>query len=159
MGPLRRGILIVLLLGLALLSLPVLAQEPQMPGKRDRCPVCGMFVAPYPDWIATILFKDNSQLFFDGAKDLFRYYFSLPNKNDSRTREDIGNIYLTEYYSTRLLPIDELYLVLGSDVYGPMGHELIPVAGEAAAKSFAKDHGGTKIIRFEQLTPQLLPEE
>ncbi|SHJ18158.1 Nitrous oxide reductase accessory protein NosL [Malonomonas rubra DSM 5091] len=156
MNHLRRAIILFLLLGLAL---PALALEPQMPSKRDRCPVCGMFVAPYPDWIATIQFRDNSQLFFDGAKDLFRYYFSLPNTNDSRTREDIAQIYLTEYYSTRLLPIDDLYLVLGSDVYGPMGHELVPVAGEEIAKSFAKDHGGTKIIRFEQLTPQLLPED
>jgi len=135
------------------------AAELRTPGKKDRCPVCGMFVAPYPDWIATILFEDGSQLFFDGAKDLFRYYYSLPNKNDSRAREQIREIYLTDYYSTRLLPIDQLFLVLGSDVYGPMGHELIPVAGEKAAKSFAKDHKGTKIIRFEQLTPQLLPSE
>jgi nitrous oxide reductase accessory protein NosL len=137
----------------------VVAKQPQLPGKKDRCPVCGMFVAPYPDWIATILFKDDTQLFFDGAKDLFRYYYSLPNKEDSRTREDIANIYLTDYYSTRLLPIDSLFLVLGSDVYGPMGHELIPVAGEDAAKTFAKDHNGKQIIRFEQLTPELIPAD
>jgi len=131
--------------------------EPQLPGKKDRCPVCGMFVAPYPDWIATIVFKDDSQLFFDGAKDLFRYYYSLPNKNDARTREQIATIYLTDYYSTRLLPVEQLFLVIGSDVYGPMGHELIPVAGEEAAKTFAKDHKGQQIITFEQLTPQLMP--
>lgn len=135
------------------------AAEPKLPGQRDRCPVCGMFVAPYPDWVATIQFDDGAQLFFDGAKDLFRYYFSLPNKQDPRTREQIAGIYLTEYYSTRLLPVETLYLVLGSDVYGPMGHELVPVAGEAAARSFVKDHQGTKILRFEQLTPQLLPQD
>ena len=29
------------------------------PGPRDICQVCGMFVAKYPDWIATILFADG----------------------------------------------------------------------------------------------------
>lgn len=133
------------------------AAGPKLPGKHDRCPVCGMFVAPYPDWIATIVFKDDSQLFFDGAKDLFRYYFSLPNENDSRNREEVASIYLTDYYSTRLLPVEELFLVIGSDIYGPMGHELIPVAGEDAAKTFATDHKGEKVITFEQLTPQMIP--
>jgi len=135
------------------------AITPQLPGKKDRCPVCGMFVAPYPDWVATIVFKDGSQLFFDGAKDLFRHYYAMPNKDDKRTREEIENIYLTDYYSTKLLPVEELFLVLGSDVYGPMGHELVPVAGEAAAKAFFKDHNGLKIIRFEQMTPQLIPAD
>ncbi len=135
------------------------AADPKLPGKRDRCPVCGMFVAPYPDWVATIVFSDDSQLFFDGAKDLFRYYFSLPNQNDSRTRAEISTIYLTDYYSTRLLPAEQLFLVIGSDVYGPMGHELIPVAGAAEAKTFAKDHQGQQIISFDQLTPQHLPAD
>ncbi len=135
------------------------AADLKLPGKADRCPVCGMFVVPYPDWTSTIQFQGGAQLFFDGAKDLFRYYFSLPNKQDPRTREQISGIYLTDYYSTRLLPVEQLYLVLGSDVYGPMGHELVPVAGETAAQSFLKDHRGTKILRFEQLTPQLLPRD
>jgi nitrous oxide reductase accessory protein NosL len=153
---LRVFILIFTLLGFTSVSF---AAEPKLPDKTDRCPVCGMFVAPYPDWLATIVFKDGSQLFFDGAKDLFRYYYSLPNQNDARSREDIAEIYLTDYYSTRLLPVGQLFLILGSDVYGPMGHELIPVAGEEAAKTFAKDHNGTKIITFEQLTPQLIPAD
>ncbi len=145
--------LIVLLLGL---SSPGIAAKPEMPDKRDRCPVCGMFVYPYRDWLATLIFQDGSQLHFDGAKDLFRYYYSLPNKNDSRTRDAIDAIYVTDYYSTRQLPVEQVYLVLGSDVYGPMGKEMIPVAGEDAAKTFARDHKGETIITFEQLTPQHL---
>ncbi|WP_303720719.1 nitrous oxide reductase accessory protein NosL [Malonomonas rubra] len=152
-------ILIYLLLCLLLFSSSCFAKQPQQPDKKERCPVCGMFISPYRDWMGTILFKDDSQLFFDGAKDLFRYYFSLPNKNDSRTRDDIAEIYLTDYYSVRLLPVNQLFLVLGSDVSGPMGHEMIPVTGEEAAKTFAKDHNGQKIISFEQLTPQLIPKD
>ena len=31
-----------------------------------KCPVCGMFVAKYPDWTATSSFKDGSVSYYDG---------------------------------------------------------------------------------------------
>jgi len=135
------------------------AETPVGPQKSDRCPICGMFVAPYPDWVATLVFHDGSQLFFDGPKDLFRYYFALPTKDDSRSHADIAAIYLTEYYSTRRLPAQQLYFILGSNIFGPMGAELIPVAGKAAAEGFMVDHHGQKLLRFDQLRKSLLPAE
>ena len=145
----------VCLVGLSLN--PALAAEPEMPGKKDRCPVCGMFVAPYPDWIATIVLKQGQQIFFDGCKDLFRYYFKLPAGEIRGTRGEIAEIYVTEYYTTQLVPASEVFYVLGSDVYGPMGKELIPVAGKELAETFMRDHSGTQILTFKQLTPDILP--
>ena len=133
------------------------ATEPKMPEKKDRCPVCGMFVAPYSDWIATIVFEDDSQVYFDGCKDLFRYYFDLPEGQNKGTRGDIAEIYVTEYYSTKLVPADEVFFVLGSDVYGPMGKELIPVADKNLAETFMRDHSGTQILKFKKITPEALP--
>lgn len=158
MKPLRNLLLILFLL---LLSAPLQAQEttPPKPGKGERCPVCGMFVAPYPDWIASMQFRDGSWLFFDGAKDLLRYYFSLPNKNDPRSHADIVQLYVTDYYSTRPVAASEVYYVLGSDVNGPMGAELIPVKGKAAAESFLVDHHGKKILSFSELSADRLPRE
>ena len=141
--------------GLLVGSLP--AAEPRMPEKKDRCPVCGMFVAPYPDWIATIVFKDDSQVYFDGCKDLFRYYFGLPEGQSKGTRSEIAEIYVTEYYSTQLVPAGEVFFVLGSDVYGPMGKELIPVANKELAKTFMRDHSGTQILQFKKITHEVLP--
>ena len=134
----------------------VLATEPQPPGKKDRCPVCGMFVAPYPDWIATIVLKDDSQLYFDGCKDLFRYYFALPEGVNKGARGEIAEIYVTDYYSTKLVPADKVFFVLGSDVYGPMGKELIPVADKELAETFMRDHSGTRVLTFKQITPDML---
>jgi len=142
-----------------LLAANLQADQVRLPGKQDRCPICGMFVAPYPEWTSIILFADGTQLFFDGAKDLFRYYFALPSAADPRNRDDIKEILLSDYYSTRLLPVAQLYFVLGSDVYGPMGHELVPVAGKAAAETFARDHNGKSVLSFDQLTPAALPGE
>lgn len=131
--------------------------QPKMPDKKDRCPVCGMFVAPYPDWIATIVLKDGNQLFFDGCKDLFHYYFKLPAGQGKGARDEIAEIYVTEYYSTQLVPVDDVFFVLGSDVYGPMGKELIPVANKELAESFMRDHSGTQILPFKKITPEILP--
>lgn len=138
---------------LLLLPLQGIASGPKMPGKKDRCPVCGMFVAPYPDWIATIVFSDGKQVYFDGCKDLFRYYFKL----DSDHLENVDAIYVTDYYRTELVLAQDVFFVLGSDVYGPMGKELIPIAGKELAKTFMADHGGSGFFRFDEITPVLLP--
>ena len=55
--------------------------EPGKPSRQDKCPVCGMFVYKYPDWVSEIIFKDGKTVFFDGPKDMFKYYLNL-NKGD-----------------------------------------------------------------------------
>jgi nitrous oxide reductase accessory protein NosL len=45
---------------------------PATVAKTDKCPVCGMFVAKYPDFLGQIIFSDDSHAFFDGAKDMFK---------------------------------------------------------------------------------------
>ena len=37
---------------------PATEQAPPAPPARAKCPVCGMFVAKYPDWTGSIRFKD-----------------------------------------------------------------------------------------------------
>lgn len=147
-------ILLSLMFGLSLL-IPqfVFATQPAMPTAKDRCPVCGMFVAPYPEWIATIINADGTQVFFDGCKDMLRYYF----KHKEQISSD--SIYVTDYYRTSLVPVDQVLFVIGSDVYGPMGHELIPVIGREAAETFREDHLGTGIYSFDQLSAELLPAD
>ena len=144
---------VVLLFLCSALSLAV-----EKPDNRERCPVCGMFVAPYPSWLAIIIFNDDSQLFFDGPKDLFRFYLDWPEK-ESRQKSDITAIYVTEYYSTRLMKKEDVLFVIGSDVYGPMGQELVPVAGQKVAEGFKRDHRGKKIISFEQVSKSELPDQ
>jgi nitrous oxide reductase accessory protein NosL len=47
------------------------------------------------------------------------------------------------------------YYVIGSDTYGPMGHELIPFKDLSDAKNFLKDHKGKKILKFQEIKPTL----
>ena len=132
------------------------ATEPVKPSAGDKCPVCGMFVAKYPDWVAEIIFNDRDTVFFDGAKDLFKYYFNFSRYNPRKKTTDISVIYVTEYYDMTLISAREAYYVVGSDVYGPMGRELIPFKSKPDAEEFLKDHFGRKVVRFEDVNPELI---
>jgi nitrous oxide reductase accessory protein NosL len=122
------------------------------PEQKDKCPVCGMFVAKYPDFIAEIVYKDNSYVVFDGTKDMFKYYFDIQKYSPSKSPADIGSIFVTDYYSLSRIDGYKAYYVLGSDVYGPMGRELIPFAQMKDAEEFRTDHKGKKILRFNEIT-------
>src|SRR4030067_3765588 len=121
---------------------------PIKPTKKDKCPVCGMFVYKYPDFIAEIIFRDGSHAVFDGAKDMFKYYFNLKKYDPRKKKADIDNIYVPDYYSLHFIDGQKAYYVLGSDVYGPMGRELIPFQKLSDAKEFKKDHKGKSILTF-----------
>lgn len=131
------------------LAIPVQAAAPPLPGGKDRCPVCGMFVAPFPQWTALIELKDGRRFYFDGPKDLFVCLFDLPTYLPGTSAEQLSGVYVTEYYGTTLRPAAEVVFVTGSDVLGPMGQELVPVLGREAAETFRRDHAGKSLLRFD----------
>ncbi len=126
------------------------------PGPRDKCPVCGMFVARYPDFIAGIVFRDGSQVFFDGVKDLFKYRLNMERYERNRSAADIAHIFVTEYYELRPIDGRKAWYVKGSNIYGPMGRELIPFEREADAKEFMRDHKGDAVLRFIDIKMDML---
>ncbi|MBF0162962.1 MAG: nitrous oxide reductase accessory protein NosL [Magnetococcales bacterium] len=122
----------------------------------SKCPVCGMFVAKYPEWVALVVWADGTVHHFDGAKDLFRFLAQPERFAPGRDPATIGELYVTEYYGLKRIPARSVWYVTGSDVHGPMGHELIPLANEQEAREFTRDHAGREMLRFEQITPQVL---
>jgi copper chaperone NosL len=151
------GLGIALLAGLAGLPLGTRALDVPAPHPTDVCPVCGMFVIKYPQWVATLVFRDGPAKHFDGAKDLFKYLFDLAKYAPGRSRDDVAAIAVTEYYGLAHIDAREAWFVIGSDVLGPMGHELVPLATAADAEEFMNDHQGKEILRFDDVTPELLP--
>ena len=125
------------------------------PRRDEKCPVCGMFVYKYPDWVAELLFKDGSRAVFDGAKDLFRYFFDMKGFGGKKGPDNVAAVFVTDYYS--LEPIDgrAAFYVIGSDVFGPMGKELVPFASRVGAEEFLRDHGGRRIIVFDEVEREL----
>lgn len=126
------------------------------PGPRDTCPVCGMFVAKYPEWVATVLYLDGHAHHFDGAKDMFKYLLDLIKWAPGHRKEDIAAIRVTEYYGLTRVDAQNAYYVIRSDVLGPMGHELIPFQTREDAEEFMADHSGRRVLRFPEVTPSLL---
>jgi copper chaperone NosL len=153
--PAYAGIILLFLL-LPLLSAGAGELKPRTPSPADKCPVCGMFVAKYPDFAGQIIFRDGTVTFFDGSKDLFKYYLNLAAYTPKRKQQDISAIYVTGYYT--LAPMDgrKGWYVTGSDVFGPMGRELIPFENEAEAREFNSDHKGKGVLKFPQVTPGIL---
>jgi nitrous oxide reductase accessory protein NosL len=123
-----------------------------VPQTKDKCPVCGMFVSKYPDWVATVTFKDSSTLYFDGAKDFFTYYHNMQKFTPSKKQTDISAITVNDYYTLKPIDARKASFVIGSDVYGPMGKELVPFEKTADSIAFIKDHRGKKILHFGDIT-------
>ena len=130
--------------------------KPRKAGPNDKCPVCGMFVAKYPDFAAQVQFRDGSTVHFDGAKDMFTYYLNLSRYAPGKKPADITAVFVTSYYDVKMVDGRTAFYVVGSTVYGPMGRELIPFARESEARDFLKDHKGKSIIRFRDVTPAVL---
>jgi len=132
------------------------APKPIKPAAKDKCPVCGMFVAKYPDFVAQIQFRDGTTAFFDGVKDMFKYYRNLSRYAPGRKPADISAVYVTDYYSLGYLDGFQAYYVSGSDVYGPMGKELVPFGKKADAQEFLKDHKGKALLSFKEINDAVM---
>lgn len=132
------------------------AQNVPKPGPKDLCPVCGMLVSKYPNWVAVVTWKDGHAHFFDGAKDMFKFLNDLPKYAPNHRKEDIAGIYVTDFYNLEGIDARKALFVIGSDVLGPMGHELVPQASRADADDFLKDHKGKRILDFGKVTGEIL---
>ena len=112
--------------------------------KSDKCPICGMFVYKYPKWATQIFYAKGKHYSFDGVKDMMKYYF--------KNSEGISKILVLDYYSQKTIDARDAYYVIGSDIYGPMGNELIAFKSKSSAKTFYIDHRGAKIVQFKDIT-------
>lgn len=150
-------ILQIIILAAVMIASPVLAEEKRIhAAEGDKCPVCGMFVAKYPDFLAQVVFTDGSTAFFDGTKDMFKYLLDLQRYVPSKKAADIDKIHVTDYYSMNAIDGRTAWYVVDSDVYGPMGKELIPFGSEAEAKEFMADHAGKGMLRFTEINSELI---
>jgi len=133
-------------LALALLSLVALVAACGG-DDRPRCAQCGMYADVAPRWAAAATLESGETLRFDTPKCLFGYT-ARQGAASTRSRK------VTEYYSQRLVPVEMVLFVVGSDVVGPMGKDLVPVEASRAA-AFVHDHGG-RTVEFDDVGSPLL---
>ena len=111
----------------------------------------------YEKWIATIKTEKES-FYFDGVKDMMKFYFE-PTKYIKNADLKNSTIKVTDYYTLEQIDAKNAFFVIGSNVMGPMGDELIPFKDENSANEFSKDHFGKKILKFNEITLDTLPKK
>ena len=118
-----------------------------------KCPACGMFVSKYPKWVAMMQI-DEKVYYFDGVKDMMKYY--IFDGDFIYNRKHISKIVVSDYYSLEAIDAKEAYYVLDSDVFGPMGHEIIPFKSQKNAHEFQEEHHGKAIVTFTEITDSMV---
>jgi len=116
--------------------------------KKDKCQVCGMHMYHYPNWVARIKYPKGEIYNFDGTKCMFKFYFN--------NKKGITDILVQDYYTLKTINAKKAFFVVGSDVYGPMGYELIPFKDKKSAKSFSLEHKGKEVLSFDEITENMV---
>ena len=109
--------------------------------QRERCAECGMFVDLAPRWMSG---SAEGGPRYDTPKCMFRHDLAAAREG-----------WITEYYSQARRDTAEVVFVVGSDVIGPMGADLVPIAGAERAAGFVRDHGG-RVVALEEVDDALL---
>ncbi|MCF6205470.1 MAG: nitrous oxide reductase accessory protein NosL [Sulfurovum sp.] len=118
-----------------------------------KCPVCGMFVSKYPKWAA--MMEVNGHIhYFDGVKDMMKYY--IFDGDFPYDRKTVSKMTVSDYYTLKAIPAKAAWYVVDPDVFGPMGHELVPFESQKEAKTFMQEHHGKAIVRFHEITDTMV---
>ncbi len=120
---------------------------------KAKCPVCGMFVSKYPKWAAHIKYNGKNY-YFDGVKDMMKYY--IFDGDFPYDRSSISEITVSDYYTLEEISAKEAFYVLDSDIFGPMGRELIPFKSKKSANAFMDDHNGKAMVKFDEITDKMV---
>ncbi len=126
------------------------------PDKKDRCPVCGMFAYKYPSWIAGFVFKSGNKYFHCCPKCMLHNLNNVSKYQPGENREQLALIWVTEYYTTKKMNARDVLFVVGTNLVGPMGLDLIPIKGRAAANNLKRDYRGNLILPLDQITPKVI---
>ena len=153
----RKWTVVLFCLTLLLMSGAVVAEPLKRVEPNEKCPVCGMFVAKYDQWLTQIINANEKPLVFDGVKDMMAYYFNAELYGGASDLTQ-AEIWVRNYYTLDYIDGRSALYVVGSDVLGPMGDEFIPFSTLKEAENFKNDHQGTDILGFDEITAAQIME-
>jgi nitrous oxide reductase accessory protein NosL len=119
-----------------------------------RCPVCAMDPSEHPKNAATIELTDGRVFHFCGTGCMLRTWLH-PEVFLGVERDLLKKAVVQEYFEGRPLDAAAAVWVAGSDVVGPMGPALVPLASEEDAAVFRERHGGTHTFHTADLDDAL----
>jgi copper chaperone NosL len=120
----------------------------------DRCPVCGMAVHVHPKNAAAIELQSGESFYFCGAGCMMKAWLH-PEIFLGHPKQALKRAVALDYFDGT--PLDALLArwVAGSDVVGPMGPALVPLAGEEDQATFIQRHGGARTFTLGELDDAL----
>lgn len=114
-----------------------------------RCALCGMRVSRGAAFASGAREASGGEVVFDSVKCMFRW---LGQHSDAREP------WTTEHLSRTERPARDLFYVMGTDIEGPMGADLVPVDTREHAEQIRTSHHGTQILAFGEVTSGVLDE-
>lgn len=114
-----------------------------------RCALCGMRVTRGSAFASGASEANGHEVLFDSVKCMFRW---LGQHTDAR------DAWTTEHLSRSERPARDLFYVMGTDIDGPMGADLVPVDTREHAEQIRTTHHGTQILAFAEVTSSVLDE-
>jgi len=119
------------------------------------CGKCGMYPARYPRWQSQIIFNDDTMTPFDGCKCMFNFIFAMDKFDQKHSPNDIAVAWVKDFNTGKWLNAEDASYVVGSNMMGPMGKELIPFADQAVAMKFQEEQGGI-MMKYEDINPEVM---
>jgi nitrous oxide reductase accessory protein NosL len=119
----------------------------QRGGATGRCGLCGMRVTRGAAFSAGARTAANEEVLFDSVKCMFRWLGQ---------HADATAPWVTEHLTRSERPARDVFYVLGTDLQGPMGHDLVPVDTAEHAEQLRQSHHGTRVVRFAEVDAAII---
>lgn len=120
-----------------------------LPGckRAERCKHCGMKIDPTSAWRTELVGDDGKAITFDTPRCALTSWRSGATAAKS--------VRVREYYDQKERDGNDVRFIVGGDVLGPMGPDLVPVDPPRASK-FIQDHAADRALRLDEITTPVL---
>lgn len=144
----RRAFLVVI--ASAAVSINACKKTPPSngPASAARCAFCGMKIKEDNAFRVKAKLQDGTDAAFDSPRCAFEAHVNP-------AKYKVASLSLQEFYDRTWHEPSELHYVIGSDVMGPMGHDLIPVL-PAHEQKLMKDHKGKRIVVLSDINESMI---
>lgn len=112
-----------------------------------RCKHCGMRIETSSPWRTELIGADGAVTNFDTPRCALSSWRS--------GKSSAVSVRVQEYYERRWLGGGDVRFIIGGDVLGPMGHDLVPV-DPARATKFIQDHGADRALTLDEVNMDVL---
>ena len=119
------------------------------PGPDDRCPVCAMTTHD-KKFASAIELDDGRNYYFCGTGCLMKSWLH-PEVYLAAGEAGVTRAVTTEYFTGEHVDATTVTFVAGSDIVGPMGPMIVPLADAAAVARFQERHGGKITFTLPEL--------